>query len=177
MHCVKLSLVAKSHPMLSATAGFTVVMAVFSMLFADRQIVINTSPSVPPGLYVRSDHAPNVGQLVEFRIPEMAKAYVAAREGRVDRNWYILKPIAAGPGDVVDTRNDWLIINGKRVSPMPPACDKAGHPLPLWRQRRVLGSDEFFVFSARIPNSFDSRCYGPILRGQIAAVRKPIVTW
>jgi type IV secretory pathway protease TraF len=52
-----------------------------------------------------------------------------------------------------------------------------GRSLPLWRDNRVLGPDEFFVFSDRIPNSFDSRCYGPIRRQQIDAVRKPWITW
>ena len=55
---------------------------------------------------------------------------------------------------------------------MPPADDSAGRPLPAWRIRRVLGPDEFFVFSSRIANSFDSRCYGPITRKDIQAVRK-----
>jgi len=47
----------------------------------------------------------------------------------------------------------------------------------VWRGSRALGSDEFFVFSSRIPNSFDSRCYGPIDRSQIESVRAPLITW
>ena len=177
MRRVKLRVAARSHPLLTTGAGFTGLLAVFSMLFANRQIVINTSPSVAPGLYIRSANAPAVGQLIEFRIPPMARAYVQARAGRIDRDWYILKPIAAGPGDVVDTWSDWLVINGRRISRMPPVYDSAGHRLPIWRSHCVLRSDEFFVFSARIPNSFDSRCYGPISREQVVAVRKPIITW
>jgi type IV secretory pathway protease TraF len=41
----------------------------------------------------------------------------------------------------------------------------------------VLAHDEFFVFSNRIPNSFDSRCYGPLHRQQIEAVRRALMTW
>jgi len=52
--------------------------------------------------------------------------------------------------------------------------DIQGSLLPIWPDRRVLNADEFFVFSGRIPNSFDSRCYGPIQRTQIDAVtRRP----
>jgi len=145
--------------------------------WANRQIVINTSLSVPQGLYVRSSEPPHVGAIVDFRIPLAAREYVRARTGDSGENWYILKPIAAGPGDRVDTTGDWLVINDRRIAPMPPSDDGAAHRLPIWRGCITLGLEEFFVFSGRIPNSFDSRCYGPILRTQIAAVRKPLIVW
>ena len=70
-----------------------------------------------------------------------------------------------------------ILLNGRSIAPMPPAKDTAGRPLPIWRACRMLGRDEFFVFSNRIPNSFDSRCYGPIQRAQIFCVRLAIITW
>ena len=100
-----------------------------------------------------------------------------ARSGRDGRDWYILKPVVAGPGDRVDTTSAWLTVNGRPVAPMPPATDGSGRPLPAWRARRPLRAGEFLVVSTRIANSFDSRCYGPVTAGQIAAVRVPLVTW
>jgi conjugative transfer signal peptidase TraF len=152
-------------------------LAMSSILFADRQIVINTSPSVPEGLYVRSAARPAVGQIVDFRIPQAARNYIETRTGQNGEDWYILKPIVAGPGDTVDTTGEWLVINGRQIAPMPPTIDTGGHLLPIWRDNRVLGPNEFFVFSGRIPNSFDSRCYGPIINSQIASVRRPLITW
>jgi conjugative transfer signal peptidase TraF len=149
----------------------------FGSTWANRQIVINTSPSVQPGLYVRSSDPPSVGAIVDFRIPAAAWPYVRERTGKNGENWHILKPIAAGPGDRIDTTGDWVIINGHRLAPMPPAEDSAGRPLPTWREARALGPDEFFVFSDRIPNSFDSRCFGPIRQSQIEAVRHALLTW
>jgi conjugative transfer signal peptidase TraF len=167
----------KAHPVLAAGAGVTSLLAIFSMLFADRQIVINTSPSVAPGFYIRSAAFPRIGAIVDFRIPPSARPYIFARTGRLGSDWYILKPIVAGPGDEVDTTGGSLVIDGRRVAPMPPPTDYLGKPLPLWRSRRVLGAGEFFVFSDRIPNSFDSRCYGPINQSQIESVRTPLLTW
>jgi type IV secretory pathway protease TraF len=118
-----------------------------------------------------------VGAIVDFPIPSAARHYIQARAGQSADNWYILKPVVAGPGDTVDTTGPWLRINGRMIFAMPPDYDTAGRALPLWRDHRVLHADEFFVFSARIPNSFDSRCYGPITRAQIAAVRRPMITW
>jgi conjugative transfer signal peptidase TraF len=162
---------------LRLTLGFMAVWAILPTLVGHRVVVINTSPSVAPGLYVRCASEPAVGQIVDFRIPYSARQYVQGRTGQNGKDWYILKPIAAGPGDRVDTTGSMLVFNGRAVAPMPPNFDSAGRPLPLWRENRVLGPDEFFVFSARIPNSFDSRCYGPITRWEIASVRRPLITW
>ena len=158
-------------------AGLACAFAMLPTLFGHRVIVVNTSPSVAPGLYIRSGLAPGVGQVVDFRLPPAARAYVRVRTGRDGNDWYILKPIVAGPGDRVDTTGDQLVINGHAIASMPPSRDETGRPLPVWRGARVLGADEFFVFSSRIPNSFDSRCYGPITRRQIESVRRPLITW
>jgi len=163
--------------MLPLAFGLLALWAILPTLVGRRLIVINTSPSVAPGLYVRYATEPAIGQIIDFRIPPRARAYVRTRTGQDGDDWYILKPIVAGPGDRVDTTGPSLIINGRVIAPMPPACDSAGRPLPLWRHNRILGPNQFFVFSARIPNSFDSRCYGPIPRKEIDAVRKPLITW
>jgi conjugative transfer signal peptidase TraF len=168
---------ARKRRWLRFALGLLGLWAVLPILFGHRAVVINTSPSVAPGLYVRSAIKPAVGQIVDFCIPEHAKHYVQDRTGEACDDWYILKPIAAGPGDRVDTTGEWLVINGHKTAPMPPPKDSAGRPLPVWRQSRVLGADEFFVFSNRIANSFDSRCYGPIARNQIDSVRRPLMTW
>ena len=152
-------------------------LAASSILFANRQIVINTSPSVKSGLYLRSTATPVVGQIIDFRIPQAARNYIQSRTGQNGEDWYILKPIVAGPGDRIDTTGQWLLINGRQIAPMPPTNDTGGRSLPVWRENRVLGPDEFFVFSNRIPNSFDSRCYGPIERAQIDSVREALLTW
>ncbi len=168
---------AGRHPVLACGLAVTAALGVASALLADRQVVLNTSPSVPPGLYARSSDPPAVGRLVDFCIPPAARPYVLARAGRDGRDWYILKPIVAGPGDRVDTTGSWLTVNGRPIAPMPPAADGFGRALPVWRAWRPLRAGEFLVVSTRIANSFDSRCYGPVTAGQIAAVRVPLVTW
>ncbi len=167
----------RSHRILRLALGLMGMWAILPTVVGQRVIVINTSPSVAPGLYVRCTSEPAVGQIVDFRIPCRAKQYVQARTGQNGEDWYILKPVAAGPGDRVDTTGTALVINGHAVASMPPESDGAGRPLPIWRENRLLGPDEFFVASTRIPNSFDSRCYGPIRRQQIEAVRRALVTW
>jgi conjugative transfer signal peptidase TraF len=168
---------ARSRRLLWLALGVMGVWAILPTLVGHRVVVINTSPSVAPGLYLRSASEPTVGRIIDFPIPDSARPYVQGRTGNNGENWYILKPIAAGPGDRVDTTGEWLVINGHKLAPMPPSTDSSGRPLPRWRNRRMLGPDEFFVFSDRIPNSFDSRCYGPIRREQISAVRRALIIW
>ena len=147
-----------------------------SLLLANRQLVINTSPSVAPGIYISVDEKPAVGRIVDFRIPARAWPYIRQRTGHMGRNWYILKPIAAGPGDRVNTMGHWLYINGRKIAPIY-THDEKGRLLPHWRADCVLGSHEHFVYSSRIWNSFDSRYYGPISQNQITAVRQPLLAW
>jgi conjugative transfer signal peptidase TraF len=157
--------------------GLMVTWASLPTLVGQRVIVINTSPSVTPGLYIRSNAVPAIGQIVEFRIPLSVRPYIQSRTGHDGQDWYILKPVVAGPGDRVDTTGGALRINDKVVAPMPPIWDGFGKALPRWTQSRVLGCDEYFVFSDRISNSFDSRCYGPVTRREIESVRRPLTTW
>jgi conjugative transfer signal peptidase TraF len=151
-------------------AAFATVLGVSRML-PKRLVVLNLSPSLPLGLYYAVRDEPGVGRLVEFR---SQRETLNAEPGQHER--YILKPIFAIPGDRVDTTGDWLWINGQRIAPIH-TTDSNGHPLPVWRANRVLEPDEFFVFSARVPNSFDSRYYGPVRHRDIIAVRKPLWTW
>jgi conjugative transfer signal peptidase TraF len=108
-----------------------------------------------------------VGAVVEFRTPQAVRAHLA---GQFE---YLLKPIAAGPGDTVDTTGGAVVINSVVVphSAML-AHDSQGRAVDAWRAKRVLGADEFFVLSTRIPNSLDSRYFGPIHRSQIESVRR-----
>jgi type IV secretory pathway protease TraF len=87
----------------------------------------------------------------------------------------ILKQIAAGEGDVVCTRAGGLSINGRWRAPVF-VHDPRGATLPQWRGCRALLKGEFFVFSSRIPNSFDSRYYGPVKVDQIMGVFEPVAT-
>ena len=151
------------------------VWALLPVFMGSRFIVINTSPSVQPGFYIRDRTEPRVGSLVEFKIPELARSYIENRTGQNCSDWYILKPVLAVPGDFVDTTGAELRVNGNIIAPMPPLRDGAERLLPVWCEARFLKSDEYFVFSHRIPNSFDSRNFGPITMSMIEAVRTPLI--
>ena len=136
-------------------------------------VLFNTTPSEPPGLYAASLGPINVGQMVAFKAPPAAFPYADRRLGYLHHT-LMLKAVAAGPGDLVCAARSRLVINGHDRAPIA-ATDGEGRVLPRWLGCRRLGPDELFVFSARVPNSFDSRYFGPVSRTAIVGVFQPLL--
>ena len=124
------------------------------------QILINHTPSEPLGPYWRIHTPPAVGALVAFKAPPAAFPYADQRLSYL-RGELMLKAVAAGPGDRVCTTGASLAINGVMRGRIVER-DGQGRRLPRWRGCRRLQPGELFVFSNRVPNSFDSRYFGPI---------------
>lgn len=139
-------------------------------------LAINFSASLPRGVYVRCAGAPEAGSLIEFELPKTSRSDTPGHDPGRRYPARLLKPIAATGGDQIDTTGAFLLIDGRRVAPMT-THDSHGNPLPVWRAKRTLTADEFFVFSDRVPNSLDSRHFGPIRRNQTVCVRRPWLIW
>ena len=137
-------------------------------------ILFNTTPSEPPGVYVAAWAPPTIGALIAFRAPAAAFPYADARMAFLHRT-PLLKTLAAGEGDLVCTAGDRLAINGRDVAPIA-LTDSRGVRVPRWRACRRLGPTERFAFSNRVPNSFDSRYFGPVSAGAIYGVYRPLFT-
>lgn len=132
----------------------------------------NRTASEPEGLYVRDRGPVSVGALVAFQAPRTAFPYADGQMAYL-RRVPILKSVAAVPGDEVCTDNDRLRINGQTLAPIL-KTDRRGVTLPRWHGCRRLRAGELFVFSDRIPNSFDSRYFGPVSRTDIVGVFRPL---
>ena len=131
-------------------------------------ILTNRTPSEPLGLYMASTARPAVGRIIAFRTPSAAFPYASAHLAYL-RHTPLLKALAAGPGDAVCTLSGRLVINGHDRAAIAQR-DSAGRPLPRWTGCRRLRPQEWFVFSDRVPNSFDSRYYGPIPQASLLGV-------
>lgn len=140
-------------------------------------LLVNTSPSLPLGLYWRtgSREAIRVGCLVDFPVPEPAYEYLHQRTGNTTHHWNILKPVVGIAGDRVCTCRGWLSINGTKVAPLV-KTDSEGNPAPVWRGCRRLKDGEVFVLSTRVERSFDSRVYGPVRIDTVTGVYARLIT-
>lgn len=128
----------------------------------------NRTPSEPLGWYWRNAGVIRPGAIVAFRPPSAAAAFLGP-----PRLQSFLKAVAAGPGARVCAAEGILFINGERRAAIVGA-DRRGRPLPHWSGCLRLGADQWFMLSDRVPNSFDSRYYGPIARGDILGVYAPL---
>lgn len=152
---------------LSATAAIVIL-----SFPCARLLTVNTTSSLPPGFYLRITDPVNVGAIVEFRVPKQVRGHLS---GRSD---YLIKPVVAGPGDTIDTTSGEVILNGIPVANSRMLeRDSYGSDMVQWRERRTLVDGEFFVLSTRIPNSLDSRYFGPIRLEQIECVRRCVWSW
>ena len=134
----------------------------------------NHTPSMSPGLYLRSMDNPAVGRIVAITPPLAAVSYAQRRGMNLD-GMTLLKPLAAGPGDHVCV-TDELRINGAHVAPVH-RTGADGSPMPVWNGCRDLGADEWFTYAPRIWNSFDGRYYGPVHTESLVGVFKPVWVW
>lgn len=142
--------------------------------FLDGPIVLYpASPSLPIGPYVRTFETVATGKIVAFKVPEEARRYQSERGHDVPENFLFMKPVVAGTGDQVCNSLAGLFINGDRIADTA-SRDPDGRLLPVWRHCRHLDRDEYFMVSTHIPNSFDSRYFGPVVGAEIAAVYRPV---
>jgi conjugative transfer signal peptidase TraF len=160
--------------------AFAAVITAFQICGA-LGIRINTSPSLPVGIYVVASESSS--RLVEF-CPAGPFATVSIERRYRDRGSCpdgaapLLKPVAARPGDVVDFSAAGIAINRKLLrNTAPLAADTEGRPLAHWRFGHYLVTEgTLWVVSAYHPRSFDSRYFGPIATSAVHDHLRPVLT-
>jgi conjugative transfer signal peptidase TraF len=143
-------------------------------------IRINTTPSLPIGLYVETDPQ---SRLIEF-CPSGVAAAISARRGYRGSGDYpdgaspLLKSIVAQSGDVVELSAEGISVNNhllRNTSPL--SWDTEHRPLQHFSfGRYIVGADEVWVASSYNKRSFDSRYYGPVPKIDIRAHLRPLLT-
>jgi len=136
-------------------------------------VLINESPSLPKGLYVRTLGAsPARGAIVALAQPEAVRPYLS-RLG-MPSDVRLIKRVAGMPGDPVCARNERLLVGSRDLPVL--ADDRRGAALPRWSGCRALRADEYFLLGDT-PTSFDSRYFGPANRADLIGVYRSLLTW
>ena len=136
-------------------------------------VLYPVSTSLPTGPYLRSFETVDIGKIVAFAVPDAARRYQMKRGENVPPDFLFMKPIVAGPGDLVCNSLAGLWVNGERLAATA-SHDQRGEPLPLWQGCQPLADDQYFMVSGHVPNSFDGRHFGPIEAADIAGVYRPL---
>lgn len=146
---------------------------------------INTSKSIPLGLYWTSSAPVSKGAYVLFCPPELAVIAEGKRRGYLAPGLcpgdygYLMKKILATETDAVVISGAGVSVNGKLLPlSVPLATDRTGRPLPRYQSATfVLGGSEVLLMSDVSGTSFDGRYFGPVHRSQIKTVIVPVITW
>lgn len=130
-------------------------------------ILYNHSPSLPVGLYVRTNGPVERGAIVTVRASDVAPGYAALRDfdGPGDR---FIKRIAAAQGDVVCAAEDVITINARTVAHRA-AVDSSGRALPRWTGCQEVSAEELLLLGDT-PDSFDGRYFGLVQRSDVEGV-------
>ena len=146
---------------------------------------INTTRSIPVGLYWTSSQPVEKGAYVLFCPPQVAVLAQARQRGYIGAGFclgnygYMMKRVVAVQNDVVAVTADGVLVNGELLPQSRPLkADQAGRLLASYPAGRfTLGTSEVLLMSSESRTSFDGRYFGPVPRAQIRAVILPVLTW
>ncbi|MBM3654711.1 MAG: conjugative transfer signal peptidase TraF [Alphaproteobacteria bacterium] len=149
-----------SLPTLAAAVSGLVLIGFTAFADPAPRLVWNGSASAPIGLYRIVFGEAQRGDLVLVRPPDTIARFAAER-GYLPLGTPLVKRIAALSGDDVCVFKEAIIVNGKVVARRFEK-DGAGWLLPRWNDCRQLAGAELFLLMETVPDSFDSRYFGPI---------------
>jgi conjugative transfer signal peptidase TraF len=159
------------------------VFMVWGLIYA-AGIRVNTTPSIPLGVYQLSNEPLIKGACVLFCPPPAPVFVMAKARGYVGAGFcpggygHLMKRLVAAKNDRVTISAEGVAVNGQRLPLSKPIkLDGGGRPLPNYTKLWVLGSTELLVMSDSNSGSFDGRYFGSIQRSQIEGVIRPVFTW
>ena len=169
---------------------FTGYVSVMALVFLTWGLVyavgirINTTPSLPLGVYQLTNELLVKGAYVLFCPPPAAIFTMAKARGYLGAGYcpggygHLMKRLVATKDDKVIINAEGVLINDRRL-PLSGAIqhDGLGRSLPHYEASWVLGDDEVLLMSDSHSGAFDGRYFGPIQRSQIEGVLRPVFTW
>ncbi|KTT27463.1 conjugal transfer protein TraF [Pseudomonas oryzihabitans] len=146
---------------------------------------VNTTKSIPVGLYWTSSVPVEKGTYVLFCPPQLQVFDDAKERGYIGAGFcqggygYMMKRVLAAKGDTVTVDSNGVRVNGELLPLSAPLkTDKAGRLLPRHQPSNyILNDSEVLLMSDVSATSFDGRYFGPIDRSQIKTVIRPVFTW
>ncbi len=148
------------------TALLIIIWASIAALFRSGHLILNTTGSVPRGLWWVSGGLLQHGDIVTVPVSAfrstswVPEAYW--RKNAWGKPKAFLKRVAGLPGDTVEAGEYGLIRVAGEVVPnsAPLSADRAGRPLKAFQLPVTLAADEVWLLSDS-PRGFDSRYLGP----------------
>jgi conjugative transfer signal peptidase TraF len=166
-----------------AIAGVSTI-AIGMLCFAIG-VRVNTSKSIPLGVYWTTSKPVEKGDYVLFCPPDTAVMAEARRRGYLAAGLcpgnygFMMKKILAAGQDAVLIGRDGVTVNGVQLPYSTPLdSDSDDRPLPHFQPDHfTLKAAEVMLMSDVSSTSFDARYFGPVDRVQIRTAIKPVFIW
>ena len=166
--------------------GLAVLIFVTSIWMWMNHIYVNTTPSLPVGLYKKIDAPIEKGAYVAFCPPNwdvfktaQERGFINASDGTngncLSGHGLMLKQVKAMPGDLVSIDSSGVSINGNKLPLSEPlSIDDRAQFMPAFRLLpKLLESSEVLLMANINDRSFDARYFGLVDQKHIVARVKP----
>ena len=161
--------------MIALVQGLFVLNSGLPDLKTKPPVILNETPSMAKGAYVRVDDVAKLkrGDIIVMPMNGQFRDYRVKKLG-YPKDTMLIKRVAGIPGDLVCRQETAVIIGHKAV--VVAQMDRHGNPLPAWGGCRILLPNEVFLLGDHA-SSFDSRYFGPVTRDQLVGIYRAAVTW
>jgi conjugative transfer signal peptidase TraF len=145
--------------------------------------LVNTSSTIPPGLYWKVDKPLTIGKLVIFCPPNRPEFQEALNRGNIkagncpDNFGSMMLKVAAKRKNIVTINESGVYVNDVlQPQSKPLAQDREGRPMPkLALDHYELKDNELLLLSDSTDDPFDGRYFGLIDADQVDSVISPIL--
>jgi type IV secretory pathway protease TraF len=161
--------------MIALVQSLFVASAALPDLKTKPPVILNETPSMAEGIYVRLGDVANLkrGDIIAMPLTGTAQNYLVKKLG-YPKDTILIKRVAGLYGDHVCRQGSVVTVNKK--SQVAARSDRQGNPLPVWHGCRTLSTNQVFLLGDH-PASFDSRYFGPVSRIELAGIYRAAITW
>lgn len=152
-------------------------------LFALLPVVVNTTPSLPEGIYLKTQEQVERGKIVVFCPPQEEAFFLARKRGYLSSGFCeggmerMIKHVAGVSGDNYSISAGGITINGQLLAQSAPLTqDPAGRLMPIRRESGRVPEGKLILYSGWNSRSFDSRYFGVVDSQRVQAVIRPLLT-
>jgi conjugative transfer signal peptidase TraF len=145
-------------------------------------IIINISPSMPLGIYVKKLSPLQRGDVVAVCL-DAARQKLGLQRGylipgfRCGQTQPLIKKIIAIPGDRVVLTDEIIRVNGKSFFYRRLPQDHQGLPLEAFPTGIYAPTHAYWLLGVYNTHSWDSRYWGPLPGNYIIENLQPLITW